>query len=402
MRGDATATPATKDGYDAEIVDSYELGLKGDFLDGQFRMNAAVFYTDYAGQQVTTQVPKVTPPPGVVSFVDNVGSSRIWGAELEAQAVLRSDFSANFSFGYINAKFNEFIVFDQPRQNVDVADLRRFQKTTKFTGGPSTGRPIMAGDGGLPRSFRSGHDLFEIPIPSSDQDGYESSIQRQGTRRRHWRSACTAATVRVGYRTGGLMSSRTSLSVGDRLSTGRAHARFWRIPVDRGGSKSAMVRADGAALCAIIRRRWCGTIAVICIHGLTRNSRDFEELAPLLAASGRRVLAVDVRGRGQSGRSADPMRYQLPVYARDMLALLDALGIARAHFIGTSMGGLITMMLAGRAAGGRRANLTMWAGNDRRGCAYRWRCRPPVTIDVGRCDRHFKRNSAVAFPTFGR
>ena len=79
MRGDATATPATKDGYDAEIVDSYELGLKGDFLDGQFRMNAAVFYTDYAGQQVTTQVPKVTPPPGVVSFVDNVGSSRIWG-----------------------------------------------------------------------------------------------------------------------------------------------------------------------------------------------------------------------------------------------------------------------------------------------------------------------------------
>lgn len=89
-------------------------------------------------------------------------------------------------------------------------------------------------------------------------------------------------------------------------------------------------------------------LPVVCIHGLTRNSRDFDELAPWLASQGRRVIAVDVRGRGRSGRSADPMRYQLPVYAGDMLAMLDALGIARAHFIGTSMGGLITLLLSAR------------------------------------------------------
>lgn len=143
-------------------------------------------------------------------------------------------------------------------------------------------------------------------------------------------------------------------------------------------------------------------LPVICIHGLTRNARDFEELAPWLANSGRRVLAVDVRGRGQSGRSADPMRYQLPVYAGDMLAMLDALGIARAHFIGTSMGGLITMMLAAR----RRSAIASAILNDvgpevdpagiARIAGYAGR---PVTIETwDDAVAHFKRTSAVAFP----
>ena len=82
---------------------------------------------------------------------------------------------------------------------------------------------------------------------------------------------------------------------------------------------------------------------VVCLHGLTRNARDFENLAPRIAAKGRRVLALDVRGRGQSAWDPQPMRYVPAVYAGDVLALLDALGIARAVFIGTSMGGLITM-----------------------------------------------------------
>jgi pimeloyl-ACP methyl ester carboxylesterase len=87
---------------------------------------------------------------------------------------------------------------------------------------------------------------------------------------------------------------------------------------------------------------------VICIHGLTRNSSDFEEVAPRIAALGRRVLAVDVRGRGNSERDADPANYSPPVYARDVIRLMDELRIARAVFIGTSMGGLITMTLATR------------------------------------------------------
>ena len=95
--------------------------------------------------------------------------------------------------------------------------------------------------------------------------------------------------------------------------------------------------AGGAARCP-----------VICIHGLTRNSGDFEDVAPWIASRGRRVLAVDVRGRGKSDRDPDPKRYHPAVYAGDMLKLLDDAGIARAVFIGTSMGGIITMAVAAK------------------------------------------------------
>ena len=91
-------------------------------------------------------------------------------------------------------------------------------------------------------------------------------------------------------------------------------------------------------------------LPVIAIHGLTRNSADFGGIAPLIAASGRRVLAVDVRGRGRSDRATDPMTYTPDVYARDVQALMHQLGIERAVFMGTSMGGLITMALAGQAS----------------------------------------------------
>jgi pimeloyl-ACP methyl ester carboxylesterase len=84
---------------------------------------------------------------------------------------------------------------------------------------------------------------------------------------------------------------------------------------------------------------------VVCLHGLTRNARDFEALAPHIAAKGRRVLALDVRGRGRSAWDPQPVRYVPAVYAADVLALLDALAISKAVFVGTSMGGLITMVL---------------------------------------------------------
>lgn len=87
-------------------------------------------------------------------------------------------------------------------------------------------------------------------------------------------------------------------------------------------------------------------LPVICIHGLTRNSADFDEFAPRIAALGRRVLALDVRGRGHSERDPDPANYTPQVYAADVVKLMADLGIARAVFVGTSMGGLITMALA--------------------------------------------------------
>lgn len=106
--------------------------------------------------------------------------------------------------------------------------------------------------------------------------------------------------------------------------------------------------SDGLALHA---RDYAGAggparLPVICIHGLTRNALDFDELAPQVAALGRRVLALDVRGRGQSARDPNPANYTPSVYAADVVTLMHALGLARAVFIGTSMGGLITMTLA--------------------------------------------------------
>ena len=92
-------------------------------------------------------------------------------------------------------------------------------------------------------------------------------------------------------------------------------------------------------------------LPVICLHGLTRNSRDFEEIAPIIAGWGRRVIVPDVRGRGESDRDRDPRHYQPKVYARDVGEMMAALGIDRAVFLGTSMGGIITMtMIAARPA----------------------------------------------------
>ena len=88
-----------------------------------------------------------------------------------------------------------------------------------------------------------------------------------------------------------------------------------------------------------------GRLPVICLHGLTRNSKDFEEIAPIIAGWGRRVIVPDVRGRGQSDRDLDPNNYKPPIYARDVVEMMAALGVPRAVFLGTSMGGLITMTL---------------------------------------------------------
>lgn len=110
--------------------------------------------------------------------------------------------------------------------------------------------------------------------------------------------------------------------------------------------------ADGLTLHARDYPGAADRAPVICIHGLTRNARDFEDLAPgIVGATGRRVLAVDVRGRGASQRAADPMSYNPGLYAVDILALLDDQAIGRAAFIGTSMGGLIMMTLAAMRPG---------------------------------------------------
>ena len=91
-----------------------------------------------------------------------------------------------------------------------------------------------------------------------------------------------------------------------------------------------------------------GVPTVLCLPGLARTAADFEPLALRLTADRPdcRVVAPDYRGRGESDRDPDPARYDLPVESADILAVCDALGIARAVVVGTSRGGLHAMVLA--------------------------------------------------------
>lgn len=86
-------------------------------------------------------------------------------------------------------------------------------------------------------------------------------------------------------------------------------------------------------------------LPVLCMPGITRNSRDFEELAPQLAAR-HRVLCPDFRGRGHSAHDPDWRNYQPSTYVEDMFELLDEAGVQRAALIGTSLGGLVAMLMA--------------------------------------------------------
>lgn len=97
---------------------------------------------------------------------------------------------------------------------------------------------------------------------------------------------------------------------------------------------------------------------VVCVHGLTRQGRDFDRLAQALVARAERagqaihVVCPDVAGRGHSEWLAQAAHYQIPQYASDMLALLGALQrrapVQKLDWVGTSMGGLIGMALAGQ------------------------------------------------------
>ena len=89
-----------------------------------------------------------------------------------------------------------------------------------------------------------------------------------------------------------------------------------------------------------------GKLPVLCLHGLTRNSRDFEGLAPHIASQGHRVIVPDMRGRGQSAYAEDSATYAVPTYIADVMALLAQEGIERFVSVGTSMGGIMTMLMA--------------------------------------------------------
>jgi pimeloyl-ACP methyl ester carboxylesterase len=88
-----------------------------------------------------------------------------------------------------------------------------------------------------------------------------------------------------------------------------------------------------------------GKPPILCLHGLTRNSRDFADIGERYSPEFR-VMALDFRGRGASDYDPLPMRYNPLTYAGDVIELLDQLVIREAIFVGTSLGGLVTMTIA--------------------------------------------------------
>ncbi len=87
-------------------------------------------------------------------------------------------------------------------------------------------------------------------------------------------------------------------------------------------------------------------LRVLCLHGLTRNSRDFANLAEHLAENGHDILVPEMRGRGQSEAAREPEDYTVENYVADVELLLAQFGWDRFVSIGTSMGGLMTVILA--------------------------------------------------------
>ncbi len=175
MRGDALAYPDTVLGYEPEIVDSYEVGLKGTAAQ-RLTFATAVFLADYEDQQITSQF--LIPPTTVVSFVDNAGSSEIWGWEFEGTAAFTDTIGARLSLGYIDAQFNEFVTFNPSTgQRENLADEREFQNTPEWTGALALDFRFPLANGSTiaftpAAAYRGDTQMFEIATPGLDQPSY--------------------------------------------------------------------------------------------------------------------------------------------------------------------------------------------------------------------------------------
>ena len=176
MRGDAALYPATVDGYQPETVETWEVGLKGSLLDRRINFASALFKSDYTDQQITSQL--FVPPASVASFVDNAGSSEIWGWEFEASARITDNFIPRLTLGYLDAKFNDFVTFNPLtglRENM--ADQRKFQNTPDWTASVALPYSVELGANGSviftpTASYRGATQMFETAIPLLDQGSY--------------------------------------------------------------------------------------------------------------------------------------------------------------------------------------------------------------------------------------
>ena len=170
-----------------EQVDSYEVGYKGNFLDGALYVAVAGFYADYKDVQIPGSVACTVsvggvPTPSFCGVVSNAGKARFKGLEFESNARLGRDIvssgdrlNLSTAIGYIDAQYKEYIA-NIGSVPTDVAQYRKVQNTPKWTASGTLSYSTPVGDGSLylssTLSWRSKTYQFEIPNPYIDQKGY--------------------------------------------------------------------------------------------------------------------------------------------------------------------------------------------------------------------------------------
>ncbi|WP_390612731.1 TonB-dependent receptor [Qipengyuania thermophila] len=171
-----------------ESVDSYEIGYKGNWLDGAVYVALAGFYADYTDVQIPGSVGCTTfvngqPIQSFCGIVTNAGAATFKGLEFEGTARLGRDLATPgdrltlaLSAGYIDAQYDEYVTNIPGRGPVDVAEFREVQNTPRFTGSATLGYLTPVGDGELnfttTLAYRSRTYQFEIPNPFLDQEGF--------------------------------------------------------------------------------------------------------------------------------------------------------------------------------------------------------------------------------------
>ncbi len=169
MRGNALTNPNVAQGYDPETVETWEVGIKSQFLDNRLRLNFTVFEMDYEDMQLTVQT--LQPAPTFFSSdVVNAGVAEINGAELQATGYLTENFSTTLTIGYMNAELVEVI-----SGGADVSDSWEMLNAPDWTGQWGLNYDIYLGQAGSlalssALSYRDASRNFNNVTCSCDQD----------------------------------------------------------------------------------------------------------------------------------------------------------------------------------------------------------------------------------------
>jgi len=174
-RGANLASPEVENGFDAETLDSFEVGLKSTWWDGRARTNIAVFYSDYKDMQIPGSLPVDTDGDGTndsfVGTVTNAGKAEIKGIEFEGNFLLSEALTLQTALNFLDAEIKEWLLNGE-----NVADQREVQNTPEFMAyaGLTYMVPLSSGNLALNGnwSHKSSIVQFETPVPEIDQDAY--------------------------------------------------------------------------------------------------------------------------------------------------------------------------------------------------------------------------------------